>query len=47
MGSDPAPFVVNSFLYCYENQWLLDAQKTYTISLQTSENISTDKKIFR
>ena len=47
MGSDPALFVANSFLYYYENKWLLDTKKTYTISLQTSENIFTYKKIFR
>ena len=47
MGSDPALFMANSFLYYYENKWLLDTKKTYTISFQTSENILTYKKIFR
>ena len=47
MGSGPALFMANSFLYYYENKWLLDTKKTYTISFQTSENILTYKKIFR
>ena len=27
MGSDPAPFIANLFLYYYENKWLLDTKK--------------------
>ena len=28
VGFDPAPFMANLLLYCYERKWLLQAKKT-------------------
>ena len=36
MGSDPAPFMANLFLYHYENRWLQNLKKT---------DLSTARKI--
>ena len=32
MGSDPAPFMANLFLYYDENKWLLGTKKRFTYS---------------
>ena len=31
MASDPAPFIVNLFLYYYENMWLLSTWQNYLV----------------
>jgi len=39
MGSDPAPFVANLFLYFYENKWMLDLKKKDLLLARKLSNI--------
>jgi len=39
MGSDPAPFFANLFLYFYENKWMLDLKKKDLLLARKLSNI--------
>jgi len=39
MGSDPAPFFANLFLYFYENKWMLDLKKKDILLARKLSNI--------
>jgi hypothetical protein len=39
MGSDPAPFLANLFLYVYESEWLQDLKKTDPIRARRFVNV--------